>query len=151
MALQLNDVELMCMAVMRHTNRSRNTMYGTDRTATSSYINGTQEYQLIHQQRPRCSSSSSGDKRYRLGIGIATNAARRPEERGFSGGGSSTSMLKFTPRNSEELTKKPPATRGLRNRSFLPCPYRTHSSVTETMVTPEMGSGCLSPLFLPPQ
>ena len=60
-------------------------------------------------------------------------------------------MLKLTPRSSEELMIKPPATRGLRKRSLRPCPYRTHSSVTEMMVAPETASGCVSPLFLSPQ
>ena len=99
-------------------------------------------HSYLYQQRPQCSSSSTVGSRYRLGNGAATRAARRPDERGCSAGGSSTSKVKLTPRSSDELITKPPATHGLRNRSLRPDPYRTHSSVTDVMVTPEMGAGC---------
>ena len=52
--------------------------------------------------------------------------------------------MKFTERSSVELITKPPAMRGLRNLSFLPEPNLTHSSLTETMETPEIGSGLSS-------
>ena len=106
---------------------------------------------MHYQQRPRCSSDSTAANLYRLGNGAATRAARLPDERGLYGSGSSGSIVKLTPRSSDELTQKPPATRGLRNRSLRPCPYLTHSSVTETMVTPERGAGFSSPLFFWPQ
>jgi hypothetical protein len=80
-----------------------------------------------------------------VGNGAATAPARRPDERGCTGGGSSGSMEKFTPHNSEELITKPPATRGLRKRSFRPWPYLPHSSLTEMMGTEANGTGCPSP------
>ena len=91
-------------------------------------------------------------KSFGQGCGGNGGTCRRAEERGCSGGGSSASMVKLTLRSSDELTTKPPAMRGFRNRSFRPCPYFTHSSVTETIMTaPEMGAGCLSPWFASPQ
>ena len=69
----------------------------------------------------RIKSSISLDILYLLGRGALTTAARRPEERGWTDGLSSGSIKKLTARSSVELMIKPPAVRGLRNLSFLPC------------------------------
>ena len=61
-------------------------------------------------------------KSFGQGCGGNGGTCRRAEERGCSGGGSSASMVKLTLRSSDELTTKPPAMRGFRNRSFRPCP-----------------------------